>query len=155
MVQKNELLSFLTILFFSLLFFSCTQNNKSKIIIKPYNITGLDTLSTSSGLKYVLIKSNPKGLLPQKNKQVKVHYTGFFENGRIFDSSVQRGEPLTFTIGVGQVIKGWDEGIALLHQGEQARFIIPYNLAYGIEGSGAIPPMTTLVFDVELIAVTE
>ena len=64
---------------------------------------------------------------------------------------MQRGEALPFTLGIGQVIKGWDEGIALLREGEQARLIIPYNLAYGIEGSGPIPPMSTLIFDVELI----
>jgi len=135
------------------LIFACTNNQSAKnVIIKPYQVNGLDTLLTSSGLKYLKVKSNPKGKLPIVGKQVKVHYTGFFTNGKIFDSSVQRNEALPFTLGIGQVIQGWDEGIALLHEGEQARLIIPYQLAYGIEGSGPIPPLATLIFDVELIA---
>jgi peptidylprolyl isomerase len=133
---------------------SCSRNNTNNTTIKvvPFKVIGLDTLKNNSGLMYLLVNENPTGALPEKGKQVKVHYTGYFTNGKIFDSSVKRGEPLTFTLGVGQVIKGWDEGIELLHVGEKARFIIPYELGYGIEGSGQIiPPMSTLIFDVELL----
>jgi peptidylprolyl isomerase len=137
---------------FSIVISACSNNTTStSIIVKPFDVKGLDTLSTPSGLKYLKVKSNPAGKLPVNGKEVKVHYTGFFTNGKIFDSSVQRGEALPFTLGIGQVIKGWDEGIALLREDEQARLIIPYNLAYGIDGSGPIPPMSTLIFDVELI----
>lgn len=135
---------------------SCGSNgtgNKERII--PYNVKGLDTIVTASGLRYIMVKANKEGKLPPKGRQVRVHYTGYFEDGSVFDSSVSRGEPLMFALGIGQVIKGWDEGIALLHVGEKARFIIPYDLAYGIEGSGPIPPMATLIFDVELITVVE
>jgi len=131
------------------------KKNNSSISITPYNVKGLDTLSTGSGLKYIMVKSNPTAKQAQNEKELTVNYTGFFEDGKIFDSSVQRGEPLNFTLGIAQVIKGWDEGFALLHEGEKARFIIPYQLAYGIEGSGQIPPMSTLIFDVELIAVAK
>jgi peptidylprolyl isomerase len=136
---------------------SCNQtNNKhnkaNNIKVIPFVVTGLDTIITQSGLQYILVKKNDKGILPKIGKQVEVHYTGFFTNGKVFDSSVQRGEVLPFTLGVGQVIEGWDEGIALLHVGEKARLIIPYNLAYGVEGSGPIPPVSDLIFDVELIS---
>jgi peptidylprolyl isomerase len=149
----NTFIAVVAITLSILLLPSCSNNrNSNSITIKPYDVKGLDTILTSSGLKYLKVKSNPAGKLPVNGKEVKVHYTGFFTNGKIFDSSVQRGEALPFTLGIGQVIKGWDEGIALLHVGEQARLIIPYNLAYGIDGSGPIPPMSTLIFDVELIS---
>ena len=149
---RNTFIAVISITLIILLLPSCgNKGNSNSIIIKPYDVKGLDTIVTNSGLKYLMVKSNPTGKLPNIGKEVKVHYTGFFTNGKVFDSSVQRGEALPFTLGVGQVIKGWDEGIALLREGEQARLIIPYNLAYGIDGSGSIPPMSTLVFDVELI----
>jgi FKBP-type peptidyl-prolyl cis-trans isomerase len=137
---------------------SCKQsknklNKANNIKVKPFDVKGLDTLKTQSGLQYMLVKKVPNGALPHVGNQVLVHYTGFFSNGKVFDSSVQRGEALSFTLGIGQVIKGWDEGIALLHVGEKARFIIPYALAYGVEGSGPIPPISDLIFDVELISV--
>jgi FKBP-type peptidyl-prolyl cis-trans isomerase len=143
----------LSIILINLSLLSCNQgkNNSGSFSFKPFNVKGLDTLKTASGLKYILVKANSKGNLPVNGKEVAVHYTGFFTNGKVFDSSVQRGEALSFTIGVGGVIKGWDEGIALLHEGEKARLIVPYDLGYGIDGSGSIPPMSTLIFDVELI----
>lgn len=143
----------ISIIFVSLLLNGCNyKDNASSIKIKPYQVKGLDTTTTGSGLKFIMVKRNPNGKLPNIGKEVKVHYTGYLDNGKVFDSSVSRGNAFSFLLGIGQVIKGWDEGIALLHEGEQARLIIPYNLAYGIEGSGPIPPMSTLIFDVELIA---
>jgi FKBP-type peptidyl-prolyl cis-trans isomerase len=90
----------------------------------------------------------------QKGKKVSVHYEGSLENGRVFDSSYKRKNPIEFTLGVGQVIEGWDEGIALLQVGDKARFVIPSFLGYGENGAGGvIPPDATLIFDVELMDV--
>ncbi len=125
--------------------------------IKPtaYNTKGKDTLTTSSGLKYIVVNEGAKGSVKaQANKTVSVHYTGYFENGDIFDSSIQRGQPISFELGAGKVIKGWDEGISLMKVGDKLRLLIPYQLAYGEQGyAGAIPPKSNLVFDVELIDV--
>ena len=83
---------------------------------------------------------------------VKVHYTGTFPDGRVFDSSVSRGEPLEFKVGMGQVIKGWDEGITQLQKGQKAKLICPPDYAYGSRGAGGvIPGGATLHFEVELI----
>jgi len=126
-----------------------------EIKVEPYNITGKEVLSTPSGLKYVIVSEGKKGAVKAaKGSTVKVHYTGYFEDGKIFDSSVKRGEPISFTLGKGQVIKGWDEGLSLLKVGDKARLLIPYDLAYGEAGrSPVIPAKTNLVFDVELIDV--
>ena len=102
-----------------------------------------------------MVKANKNSLPAQIGKKVNVHYTGYFTNGKVFDSSLQRNEPISFTLGIGEVIKGWDEGIALLHVGERARFIVPYQLAYGIDGMGPIPPLSTLIFDVELVSMAK
>jgi tetratricopeptide (TPR) repeat protein len=113
-----------------------------------------DTITTNSGLKY-LILSKGNGVHAEANKAVEVHYTGSLIDGKVFDSSVERGEPIEFTLGIGQVIPGWDEGIALMSVGDKYRLIIPSNLAYGEKGAGnAIPPNSTLIFDVELISVS-
>jgi peptidylprolyl isomerase len=80
-----------------------------------------------------------------------VHYTGYLTDGTKFDSSLDRGEPFSFSLGVGQVIKGWDEGIALLKPGAKAKLIIPSSIGYGARNMGSIPPFSTLIFDVELI----
>lgn len=123
-------------------------------VIKPYNVAGKDTLTTASGLKYIMVKTNPEGTKAESGKQVSVHYTGFLADGSKFDSSVERGQPIAFPLGTGQVIKGWDEGIALMRTGEQARLVIPYQLAYGEAGRAPIiPPKATLIFDVELVGV--
>lgn len=108
---------------------------------------------TDSGLRYKIIQKGD-GAKAEKGKVVSVHYKGMFSDGGVFDSSYKRGNPIDFPLGKGQVIKGWDEGIALLHVGDKARFVIPSHLAYGEHGAGGvIPPNATLVFDVELMKV--
>lgn len=110
-------------------------------------------MKTDSGLEYIELEAGT-GTQAEAGKTVSVHYTGKFQDGRVFDSSVSRGEPITFKLGVGQVIKGWDEGISLMKVGGKAQLIIPSNLAYGERGAGGvIPPNATLVFDVELVDV--
>lgn len=112
---------------------------------------GFDT--TESGLRYKMIQQG-SGDKAEKGKTVSVHYEGSLTNGQVFDSSYSRNQPIDFTLGVGQVIPGWDEGIALLKVGDKARFVIPSNLAYGSAGAGGvIPPDATLIFDVELMNV--
>lgn len=120
---------------------------------KPYDVAGKDTVTTASGLKYIKLNTT-NGIQAQAGKTVKVHYSGYLESGKMFDSSVERGQPLEFPLGQGRVIKGWDEGIALLKIGEKARLIIPQELGYGERGyPPIIPAKATLVFDVELIDV--
>ena len=110
-------------------------------------------MKTESGLEYIEVEAG-SGTQAEAGKNVSVHYTGKFQDGRVFDSSVQRGEPITFKLGVRQVIKGWDEGIALMKVGGKAQLIIPPHIAYGERGAGGvIPPNATLVFDVELVDV--
>lgn len=114
-----------------------------------------DTTATESGLKYIVIEKGT-GSSAEKDKAVEVHYTGYLLDGKIFDSSRERGEPIEFVLGTGKVIKGWDEGIALMSVGDKYRLIIPPGLAYGSKGAGnVIPPDATLVFDVELMSVSE
>jgi len=108
---------------------------------------------TASGLGYVEIKEGT-GKTPVKGKKVTVHYTGWLTNGKKFDSSVDRGEKFSFVIGVGQVIKGWDEGVSTMKVGGKRKLIIPPELGYGPRGAGGvIPPNATLVFEVELFGV--
>lgn len=94
------------------------------------------------------------GAKPKAGETVTVHYTGWLTDGTKFDSSVDRNEPFTFVLGTGQVIQGWDEGVAAMRIGEKARLTIPHEMAYGEQGyPGAIPPRATLVFEVELLSV--
>lgn len=114
--------------------------------------TGMTT--TASGLLYKITKSNPEGKAPKAGDMVSVHYAGKLTNGQEFDNSFKRGEPIEIPIGVGQVIKGWDEGIQLLKEGEAATLLIPSELGYGTRGAGGvIPPNAWLIFDVELVKV--
>lgn len=113
-----------------------------------------DTLvTTESGLQYEDIVEGT-GAMPQAGQRVTVHYTGTLENGLKFDSSRDRNRPFSFTIGVGQVIKGWDEGVASMRVGGQRKLVIPPELGYGARGAGGvIPPNATLLFDVELLRI--
>ena len=110
-------------------------------------------MKTGSGLEYIEVEAGT-GAQAEAGRNVSVHYTGKFQDGKVFDSSVPRGEPIAFQLGKGKVIKGWDEGIALMKVGGKAQLIIPPDLAYGERGAGGvIPPNATLVFDVELVDV--
>ena len=113
------------------------------------------TVTTASGLKYIDVVVG-KGASPTVGKMVKVHYTGTLENGKKFDSSVDRNEPFSFVIGVGQVIPGWDEGVKTMKVGGKRKLIIPAKLGYGSRGAGGvIPPNANLLFDVELLDVAK
>lgn len=115
---------------------------------------GITAKPTASGLIYVK-KSAGKGAKAVDGKLVSVHYTGKLLDGTVFDSSIERGEPIQFVLGTHQVIPGWEQGIALMQEGEKGTLIIPSNLAYGEYGSGPIPPFSPLVFDVELVKVED
>jgi FKBP-type peptidyl-prolyl cis-trans isomerase len=120
----------------------------------PAKVTGQPT-TTSSGLQYwdILVGS---GATAVAGSTVKVHYSGFLTTGEKFDSSRDRGEPFSFRLGAGQVIKGWDEGVAGMKVGGQKQLRIPPQLGYGAAGAGgAIPPNATLIFDVELLEVSK
>ena len=105
---------------------------------------------TESGLMYVQLKEG-SGLSPEPGARVTVHYKGMFKDGKVFDSSFDRGKPIEFTVGRGQVIKGWDQGLLLMKKGEKRILLIPYILAYGEKGFRIIPPKADLIFNVELI----
>jgi len=108
---------------------------------------------TNSGLRYQIIQKGT-GKKAVKGNNISVHYKGQLVDGTVFDSSYQRKQPIDFQVGIGQVIKGWDEGLQLMQVGDKARLVIPSELAYGSQGAGGvIPPNATLIFDVELMDV--
>ncbi len=110
-------------------------------------------ITTSSGLKYVdhILGTGPT---PKAGQTIVVHYTGRLEDSTKFDSSLDRGQPFVFQVGVGKVIKGWDEGIMTMGVGGKRTLTIPSHLAYGQRGAGnVIPPNATLIFDVELLEI--
>ena len=110
------------------------------------------TVTTSSGLKYKdeVVGNGPS---PTPGQTVTVHYTGRLENGTKFDSSVDRNQPLSFQIGRGTVVKGWDEGVMTMRVGGKRQLVVPPALGYGAAGRPGIPPNATLIFDIELLAV--
>jgi len=110
-------------------------------------------VETESGLKYEDLEMG-NGDTAEAGQQVTVHYTGWLEDGRKFDSSLDRNDPFQFKLGMGMVIKGWDEGVAGMQVGGKRKLTIPADLGYGERGAGGvIPPNATLIFDVELLAV--
>ena len=120
----------------------------------PTKVTG-KAKSTSDGLQYWDITVGT-GTAASSGKTVKVNYTGWLTNGKKFDSSVDRGTPFSFKLGAGQVIKGWDEGVAGMKVGGKRQLKIPPELGYGAQGAGGvIPPNATLIFDVELLDVAK
>ncbi len=131
--------------------------------VRKWNTAGKDTVTTASGLKIIYLSdtklpefaASNKDNMPVSGNTVKVHYSGFLLDGTLFDSSVERGAPFGFGLGIDPVIKGWEEGIALMHKGEKAELIIPYNLAYGERGNPPIPAKATLIFDVQLLDFTK
>lgn len=108
-------------------------------------------ISTASGLQYKVLESGAGTIHPNATDKVKVHYHGTLIDGTVFDSSVDRGEPISF--GLNQVIPGWTEGVQLMVEGEKTRFFIPSSLAYGKRAAGSIQPGSTLIFDVELLGI--
>lgn len=118
----------------------------------PTKVTG-EPQKTRDGLQYwdIVVGTGDTAVT---GKRVRVHYTGWLANGKKFDSSVDRGKPFVFLLGAGDVIKGWDEGVAGMKVGGKRQLRVPEDLGYGPRGApGAIPPYATLIFDVELLAV--
>jgi peptidylprolyl isomerase len=120
---------------------------------KDTKVAKQDTVTTASGLKYIDIKVG-NGVVPKTGQIVDVHYTGWLTDGKKFDSSKDRGAPISFPLGQGRVIKGWDEGLSTMKVGGVRKLIIPPAIAYGAAGRApVIPPNATLVFEVELMGV--
>ena len=127
------------------------------LAVAPLSALAAGEVTTPSGLRIIDVKPGT-GPVPQAGQTVTVNYTGWLfvdgKKGKKFDSSLDRGQPFSFTIGQGQVIKGWDEGVATMHVGGKRTLIIPPDLGYGASGAGAdIPPGATLIFEVDLISV--
>ncbi len=132
----NKKLIILTVLF-TILISSCGRKN----------------FMTKSGVNIEVITEG-KGVTPKEGQMVTVHYTGWLTDSTKFDSSRDRGQPFTYQFGVGQVIKGWDDGVATLKVGGKSKFTIPSELGYGTRGAGGIiPPNATLIFEVELLGI--
>ena len=130
-----------------------TQENNTPIKSNTMPEVKKDAVTTASGLQYIELEEGT-GATPQTGQTVEVHYTGTLTDGTKFDSSRDRNTPFKFKIGVGQVIKGWDEGVITMKVGGQRKLIIPPELGYGARGAGGvIPPNSTLIFDVQLLSV--
>ncbi len=138
----------------AVLFSACNRKEKKeKKLLEAYIADNdISESPTDSGMYYIETKAGT-GNNPKTGDRVTVHYKGMFIDGEVFDSSIGK-DPFTFTLGIGQVIRGWDEGIAYMKKGGKATLIIPSNLAYGVNGRGTIPGYSTLVFEVELLEIT-
>ena len=132
-----------------------TNQTEVKIAQAPStNMSDSEIKETGTGLKYKVITAGT-GATPKKGDTVTVHYVGNLEDGTTFDSSRDRNSPFSFKLGVGQVIKGWDEGLSLMRVGDRYTLIIPPDLGYGDRGAGGvIPAKATLIFDVELLRIS-
>jgi len=152
-MKKIFLLVFLIIIF---VFYFLYQKNIEEQ--KSNNMEQIAKVSQSQdekqGLKIEILKQG-SGEEVKKNDVIAVHYTGRLEDGTKFDSSLDRGEPFTFTLGIGQVIKGWDLGVLGMKMGEKRQLTIPPELGYGAGGIGPIPPNATLIFEVELLSIND
>ncbi|MDX1453119.1 MAG: FKBP-type peptidyl-prolyl cis-trans isomerase [Oleiphilaceae bacterium] len=124
-------------------------NQQEGIAYLEQNKTKEGVRTTDSGLQIETLREGDKQTYPKANSRVEVHYHGTLTDGTVFDSSVARGQPIEF--GLHQVIPGWTEGLQLMSKGEKARLTIPSHLAYGARAAGAIPPHSTLIFEVELL----
>ncbi|MDK8755878.1 FKBP-type peptidyl-prolyl cis-trans isomerase [Acinetobacter radioresistens] len=128
-----------------------TKNGQAGAVFLAENMKKPGIISTKSGLQYQIIRAG-QGKTPKPTSQVKVHYEGRLLDGTVFDSSIARSQPVDFQLN--QVIEGWSEGLQTMKEGGKSRFFIPAKLAYGEIGSGdAIPPNSTLIFDVELLQI--
>jgi peptidylprolyl isomerase len=125
---------------------------KDKGVAEKWDVDSTLFKTTASGLKYAII-SQGEGPAVEAGKVVTVHYSGYLQDGTLFDSSIERDEPIQFVVGQGQVIPGWDEGMLLLKKGDRARFIIPPQLGYGEMPLEKIPANSTLIFDTEIVDV--
>jgi len=152
-MKKSIILIGISIILLSF-FQSCKSDYEKELetlqaYIESNNIT---IEPTASGLYYIETLAGT-GAQATAGDIVDVHYTGTYLDGEKFDSSYDSGEPYEFILGIGKVIRGWDEGIAYMKEGGKATLIIPSNLAYGASGSGSIQPYTSLIFEVELVDV--
>lgn len=151
----------LIIILIALAFFIFSRMNQNKVsaaenirlgeVFLEQNKQKEDIIETASGLQYQVLTKGEGKENPLATSKVKVHYHGTLLDGTVFDSSVDRGEPISF--GLNQVIKGWTEGVQLMVEGDKFRFYIPSNLAYGDRAAGKIAPGSLLIFDVELIEI--
>lgn len=124
---------------------------KDSVALNEYLTSVKDVQQTASGLRYVVVKKTT-GKQAKKGNKVSMLYTGKLLNGEVFDGNMDGSHPpFEFSVGLGQVIPGWDEGVLLMKEGEEYKFIIPWKLAYGERGAGPIPPFSSLVFDVKLV----
>lgn len=118
----------------------------------PADVHAIQPVTLPDGLVYYVTRPGT-GPAPAVGDTVAVHYSGWLTDGTMFDSSLDRGQPLEFSVGTGEVIKGWDEGVLSMHVGEKRQLRIPSALGYGPGGAGPIPPNSILVFDVELVSI--
>ncbi|MCX2973210.1 FKBP-type peptidyl-prolyl cis-trans isomerase [Halieaceae bacterium IMCC8485] len=156
-MSKIAVVVVIVILFFIFLQFtsgskkSAEENKQKGADFLAANKDVEDVITTASGLQYLVLEQGTGQQHPEARDTVKVHYHGTLLDGTVFDSSVERGEPIEF--GLGQVIRGWTEGLQLMVVGQKTRLFIPSDLAYGNRSAGAIKPGSTLIFDVELLEI--